>query len=138
RPVPAPPDIAVYVQALAARLLDARLERTRLANPFVLRSVAPPLEAAVGRTVRGFRRLGKRIVVELDDGLFLVFHLMIAGRLHWRPPGAKLGGRIALAAFDFADGTLLVTEAGTRKRASLHVARGRAALAAHDPRGVEV
>jgi len=136
--MPELPDIAVYVQALAARLLDARLEHARLANPFVLRSVDPPLEAAVGRTVRGFQRLGKRIVVELDDGLFLVFHLMIAGRLHWRGAGARLPGRVGLVAFDFAPGTLIMTEAGSTRRASLHLVRGVDALALHDPGGLEV
>ncbi|PYM38437.1 MAG: formamidopyrimidine-DNA glycosylase [Candidatus Rokuibacteriota bacterium] len=136
--MPELPDIAVYVHALETRLLGARLERTRLASPFVLRSVDPPLEAAVGRTVRGFRRLGKRIVVELDDELFLVFHLMIAGRLHWRGAGARLPGRVGLAAFDFAPGTLIMTEAGSTRRASLHLVRGADALALHDPGGLEV
>jgi len=136
--VPELPDIAVYVQALEARLLDARLERARLASPFVLRSVDPPLEAAVGRTVRSVGRLGKRIVVELDDGLFLVFHLMIAGRLHWRGAGARLPGRVGLVAFDFAPGTLIMTEAGSTRRASLHLVRGADALALHDPGGLEV
>src|SRR5438105_3469309 len=135
--MPELPDIAVYVQPLAARLLAARLERARLANPFVLRSVDPPLEAAVGRTVRGFRRLGKRIVVELDDGLFLVFHLMIAGRLHWRGAGARLPGRVGLVAFDFAPGTLIMTETCSTRRPSLHLARGVDALALPDPGGPE-
>jgi len=136
--VPELPDVVVYVEHLRARSVGRMLQRIRLAKPFFLRSADPPLTAAQGRTVVAVERLGKRIVVELADELFLVFHLMIAGRLHWKPTGAKLGGRIALAAFDFADGTLLVTEAGTRKRASLHVVRGRDALAGHDPGGIDV
>ena len=110
----------------------------RLATPFLLRSVEPTLDAAVGRTVIGIRRLGKRIVWELEGELFLVFHLMIAGRFKWRDRGAAVPKRLGLAAFDFADGTLLVTEAATRKRASLYVVEGEAALATHDPGGVEV
>jgi formamidopyrimidine-DNA glycosylase len=115
-----------------------RLDRVRLASPFVLRSVEPPLEVVAGRAVVGLRRLGKRIVVGLDGALFLVIHLMIAGRLHWRPPGAKVSGRIGLAAFDFPVGTLLLTEAGTKRRAALYLAAGEAALAAHEPGGLEV
>jgi formamidopyrimidine-DNA glycosylase len=136
--VPELPDVVVYLEALGARVLGATLERVRLLSPFVLRSVDPPLAAAAGRRVRGLRRLGKRLVIELDPDLYLVLHLMIAGRLHWKPAGAKPPGRIGLAAFDFSTGTLTLTEAGTRKRAALHLVRGDAALAEHDPGGLEV
>ncbi|MBI4081543.1 MAG: formamidopyrimidine-DNA glycosylase [Candidatus Lambdaproteobacteria bacterium] len=136
--MPELPDITVYIEALAARIGGQPLERVRLASPFLLRSVEPPLKAAEGRRVVGLRRLGKRIVWAMEDGLFLVFHLMIAGRFRWRPPGAKVPGRLGLAAFDFPTGALLLTEAGTKKRASLHVVQGEAALAAHDPGGLEV
>ena len=136
--MPELPDVAAYIEALERRLPGARLERVRLLTPFLLRSVEPPLGAAAGKTVIGLRRLGKRIVVVLEDDLFLVLHLMIAGRLHWRPAGARAPGKIGLAAFDFSTGTLVMTEAGTRKRASLDLVRGEAALAAHDPGGIEV
>jgi formamidopyrimidine-DNA glycosylase len=136
--LPELPDVAAYIEALERRLPGARLERVRLLTPFLLRSVEPPLGAAAGKTVTGLRRLGKRIVVVLEDDLFLVLHLMIAGRLHWRPAGARAPGKIGLAAFDFSTGTLVMTEAGTRKRASLDLVRGEAALAAHDPGGIEV
>jgi formamidopyrimidine-DNA glycosylase len=136
--VPELPDVVVYVDALKARIVGARLERVRLASPFVLRSVDPPLSTATGKTVRAVRRLGKRIVVELDGGLFLVLHLMIAGRLHWKSAGAKLPRRLGLAAFDFSTGTLVMTEAGTTRRASIHLVCGETALSAHDPGGLEV
>jgi formamidopyrimidine-DNA glycosylase len=110
----------------------------RLLTPFVLRSVDPPLSAAAGKAVVGFRRLGKRIVIALEDDLFLVIHLMIAGRLHWRPAGARPPGKIGLAAFDFSTGTLILTEAGTKRRASLEVVRGENALGQHDPGGLDV
>ena len=135
--MPELPDVTVYVERLGALVGGRRLEHVRLKSPFLLRSVDPPLTAAIGRVVRGVRRMGKRIVVDLDDDLHLVVHLMIAGRLRWRPRGAKLPGRIGLAAFDFAPGTVLLTEAGTRQRASLHVVR-TAALAEHDRGGLEV
>src|SRR5262249_1646146 len=114
------------------------LERARLASPFLLRTVDPPVSEAQGRRVVGLRRLGKRIVFSMDSDLFLVLHLMIAGRLHWKAHGAKVPGTVALAAFDFPTGTLLLTEAGAKKRASLHLARGESALAEHDPGGLEV
>jgi formamidopyrimidine-DNA glycosylase len=136
--VPELPDIMVYLEALERRILSARLERVRLLTPFLLRSVDPPLSAVAGTTVTGLRRLGKRLVIALDADLFLVIHLMIAGRLHWKPAGARPPGRIGLAAFDFSTGTLVMTEAGTRKRASLDVVRGEAALGAHDPGGLDV
>jgi formamidopyrimidine-DNA glycosylase len=136
--VPELPDVTVYLGALAPRILGARLERVRLLTPFLLRSVDPPVSAVSGTTVTGLRRLGKRLVVALHGELFLVIHLMIAGRLHWKPAGARPPGRIGLAAFDFSTGTLTLTEAGTKKRASLDVVRGEAALHAHDPGGLEV
>jgi formamidopyrimidine-DNA glycosylase len=136
--VPELPDVTVYLEALERRILGARLERVRLLTPFVLRSVDPPLSATEGLAVTGFRRLGKRIVIALEDDLFLVIHLMIAGRLRWRPAGARPPGKIGLAAFDFSTGTLILTEAGTKRRASLEVVRGEAALLGHDPGGLDV
>ena len=136
--MPELPDVTVYVEALRARILGARLERIRLVSPFVLRSVDPPLMTVAGQTVRGLRRLGKRIVIELDGSLFVILHLMIAGRLHWKAAGAKVTGKIGVAAFDFSTGTLVMTEAGTKKRAALHLAHGEAALHEHDPGGLEV
>jgi formamidopyrimidine-DNA glycosylase len=136
--MPELPDVEAYLAALRPRILGARLERVRLANPFVLRSVDPPLAEASGRTVTGLRRLGKRIVITLESELFLVLHLMIAGRLHWRSAGAKASGKIGLGAFDFSSGTLVLTEAGTKRRAALHLVRGEAVLSEHDPGGVEV
>lgn len=135
--MPELPDLTVYLEHLDRRCKGRPLLGVRLASPFLLRSVEPPLDAFRGKVVKGFRRIGKRLVFCFDEGLFLVLHLMIAGRLHWKPPGAKPAGKIGLAAFDFPDGTLLLTEAGTKRRASLHAVRGEAALAAHDPGGVE-
>jgi len=136
--MPELPDVSVYMEALDARIRGARLERVRLLNPFVLRSVDPPLSVLTGRTVTGLRRLGKRIVIELGDELYLVLHLMIAGRLHWRESPAKSPGKLGLAAFDFSTGTLVMTEAGTKKRAALHAVRGEGALREHDRGGLEV
>jgi len=136
--MPELPDVTVYVEALERRLVGARLERVRLLRPFVLRSVAPPLEAAHGRAVTGVRRLGKRIVIALDGALFLVLHLMIAGRLHWRSAGGKGPGRIGLAALELSTGTLVMTEAGTKRRASMRLLAGEAALREEDPGGLEV
>jgi formamidopyrimidine-DNA glycosylase len=136
--MPELPDITVYLDALAPRILGRRLLEVRLVSPFVLRSVAPPLAESHGRTVNGLRRLGKRIVVALEPDLFLVIHLMIAGRLQWRAGAAKLGRRSTLAACVFDTGTLVLTEAGTKRRASLHVVRGEAALGALDRGGLEV
>src|SRR5256886_1404782 len=135
--MPELPDVTVYVEALRERVVGARLEGIRLANPFVLRSVDPPLGDVVGRTVTGVRRPGKRIVLALDAERFVVVHLMIAGRLHWKPVGARPPGRIGVAAFDFTTGTLVMTEAGTKKRAAIHLVRGEGALAEHDPGGLE-
>ncbi|MBP7147633.1 MAG: formamidopyrimidine-DNA glycosylase [Acidobacteria bacterium] len=135
--MPELPDVTVYIEALGKRVLGRRLLDVRLASAFLLRTVDPPLAAARGRTVRALHRLGKRIVIELDEELELVLHLMIAGRLRWRPAGAGIPGRIGLAAFDFETGTLLLTEAGSKKRASLHVVQPREALGQFDRGGVE-
>jgi formamidopyrimidine-DNA glycosylase len=135
--VPELPDIAVYVEALSARIQGAPLERVRLGSPFLLRSAEPPISEAAGRRVVAVRRQGKRIVLALEGELFLALHLMIAGRLHWKEQGVKLPGRVGLAAFDFPDGTLTLTEAGSRRRAALHLVRGEAALAALDRGGLE-
>ena len=137
-PVPELPDVDLYVERLAPRVLGQPLLRVRLANPFLLRSVEPPISSVEGRRVTGLRRLGKRIVIGLEDQLFLVLHLMISGRLRWRPAGTRVPGKLGLAAFDFPTGTLLLTEASTKKRASLHVVHGETGLAAHDPGGIEV
>jgi formamidopyrimidine-DNA glycosylase len=135
--VPELPDIEVYREAIEARLVGQTLERVRLQSVSLLRSVDPPLGDLAGRRLVGTRRLGKRLVLALEAECFLVIHLMIAGRLHWRPAGAKLQRRLAHAGFDFASGTLLLSEAGTQKRATLYVVRGEAALAEHDPGGLE-
>ena len=137
--MPELPDVQVYLEALERRVAGERLERIRLSSPFVLRSFDPPLDAVFGKTVTGVRRIGKRIVLALDGGLFLVIHLMIAGRLRWRAAGEKpgIGAKIVLATFEFAPGNLVFTEAGTKKRASLTVVRGEEALRALDPGGIE-
>ncbi len=136
--MPELPDVTVYVECLQTRIVGQPLDRVRLASPFVLRSVTPPLADVEGRQVRGVTRLGKRIVIALERDLSLVMHLMIAGRLRWRHPGTPIPTRRGLAAFDFPTGTLLFTEEGTKKRASIHVVGGAAALQAHDPGGLEV
>jgi formamidopyrimidine-DNA glycosylase len=136
--LPELPDVTVYLDALEQRILGATLQRVRLLTPFLLRSVDPPLSAVSGKRVIGLRRIGKRLVIALEDDLFLVIHLMIAGRLHWKAAGAKAPGKIGLAAFDFSTGTLLLTEAGTKRRASLEAVRGESALRALDPGGIEV
>jgi formamidopyrimidine-DNA glycosylase len=136
--VPELPDVELYVAALRHRIAGVRLDRVRLASPFVLRSVTPALADAHGRTVCSVSRLGKRIVMGLDEELFLVVHLMIAGRFRWKASGAAVPARFGLAAFDFSTGTLLLTEAGTKKRASLTVVQGAKNLAALDPGGIEV
>lgn len=136
--MPELPDVVVYIEALEARILSQTLEGLRIASPFVLRSVDPPPSALVGKKVRSIRRLGKQIVLVFEEEHFLVIHLMIAGRLQWRKPHARLAGKIGLAAFEFASGTLILTEAGSKKRASLHVVRGEQALAAFDRRALEV
>ena len=136
--MPELPDIVTYIEALRPRIVGERLERIRITSPFLLRSADPPLGAIEGRTVKDLRRLGKRIVWDLGDEYFAVIHLMIAGRLRWRPRGAKIPGKLGLAAFEFPTGTLLLTEASKKQRASLHIVLGTAALAAHDPGGLDV
>lgn len=136
--MPELPDIVVYVEALQERIVGDALESIRIVSPFVLRSVEPAIEKAAGKTVLDVRRLGKRVVVSLADDLFLVFHLMVAGRFRWKKSGSKPPGKITLATFCFPDGMLILTEAGKKKRASLHLVRGAAALAEHDPGGLEV
>ncbi|NNE07219.1 MAG: formamidopyrimidine-DNA glycosylase [Gemmatimonadetes bacterium] len=136
--MPEYPDIVVYVERLEAHAAGKILEGVRLVSPFVLRTADPPIQSVVKQKVRGFRRIGKRIVWEFPGGLFLVMHLMIAGRLRWKAKGVKVPRRYGLAAFDFEDGSLLFTEAGSKKRASMHVVRGEDALAEHDPGGLEV
>ena len=136
--MPELPDIAAYITALEARILGEPLQRVRLGSAFLLRTVDPPLAEVEGRTVRELRRIGKRIAIGVEGDLWLVVHLMIAGRLHWKPPQAKLAGRQSLAAFDFPNGTLVLTEAGSKRRASLHVFRGEGALLAIDPGGIEI
>ncbi len=136
--MPELPDITVYIEALEARIVGQTLERTRIPKPFLLRSVDPPISAAQGKRVTGLRRMGKRIVVELVDDLFLVIHLMIAGRLRWVPAGGKVPGKIGLAAFDFTNGTLILTEAGSKRRASLWLVRGEQSLEQFERGGLEV
>src|SRR5688572_18303249 len=126
--MPEPPDIVGDIEAPAAHIVGQTLDRPRIAKPFLLRPVAPPLSAAAGKRVTGLRRMGKRIVLELEDDLFLVIHLMIAGRLRWVPAGGKVPGKIGLAAFDFPNGTLILTEAGSKRRASLWLVRGEESL----------
>jgi len=136
--MPELPDIVVYIERLRDRVLDQRLEKVRLASPFLVRSFDPPIQEAEGKKVVELRRLGKRIIFCLESELFLIFHLMIAGRLRWRPKNSKIPGKLGLAAFDFSSGTLLLTEAGSKKRASLHLVQGEQRLAAFDPGGIEV
>jgi formamidopyrimidine-DNA glycosylase len=136
--MPELPDINAYLSALDTRIVGRTLQRVRVGSPFVLRTAVPPLSDVQGHEVRELRRIGKRVAIGLDNDLWLVIHLMIAGRLHWRMAGAKLSGRSNLAAFDFAEGSLVLTEAGTKRRASLHVVSGEAALRAMDPGGIEV
>lgn len=135
--MPELPDVVVYVEALERRVVGQTLTGVRIRSPFLLRTFEPALESAYGKKVREVRRLGKRIVFGLEDDLWLVLHLMIAGRLHWKPEGAKVTAKSSLAAFDFSNGSLLLTEAGTKHRAGLHVLRGANALQAQDPGGVE-
>jgi formamidopyrimidine-DNA glycosylase len=136
--MPELPDITAYIVALQPRVLGQPLQHVRLASPFLLRTVEPPISDLEGRTVRELRRIGKRIAFSFDGELWLVLHLMIAGRLHWRSAGAKLAGRQTLAAFDFPKGSLVLTEAGSKRRASLHVLAGEIALRSIDPGGIEV
>lgn len=126
--MPELPDVTVYVECIAAKTLGETLERVRIASPFVVRSVDPPIYEIEGKAVRNVRRIGKRIAIGLDDDLWIVIHLMIAGRFRWLKPGAKIPGRMGLAAFDFSGGSLILTEAGTQRRASITIVRGEAAL----------
>lgn len=135
--MPELPDVELYVDALRTRVAGVRLEKLRFASPFVLRTFDPPVETVIGRVVRNVRRLGKRIVFELEDDFFVVVHLMIAGRFKWAAPGAKLSGKTALATFDFSSGTLILTEASAKKRASIHLVAGRDAIDEIDRGGVE-
>ena len=136
--MPELPDIELYLHALRARIAGRRLERIRLASPFLVRSFNPPIDQAHGKKVVALRRLGKRLVWQLEDDLILIIHLMIAGRFKFLDPGAKIPGKVGLAAFDFEHGSLLLTEAGSQRRASLYLVRGEAEVAAHDPGGLEV
>jgi formamidopyrimidine-DNA glycosylase len=135
--MPELPDITVYLEALDRRILGQRLEGARVVSPFLLRTFDPPLESVAGRLVVELRRIGKRIAIGVEGEIWLVLHLMIAGRLHWKEPGAKVPGKVGLAAFDFSNGTLTLTEAGSKRRASLHVFAGRKALLQVDPGGLE-
>ena len=136
--MPELPDIAAYITALEPRIVAQPIERVRLASPFLLRTALPSMTSVEGRVVRELRRIGKRIAIGLEGDLWLVLHLMIAGRLHWRPPAAKLAGRHSLAAFDFPDGSLVLTEAGAKHRASLHVLTGDDGLRSIDPGGIDI
>jgi formamidopyrimidine-DNA glycosylase len=136
--MPELPDITIYLEALAPRIVGQPLERARVVSPSLLRTVDPPLSAAEGRKVVALRRIGKRIVWEMEGNLFLVFHLMIAGRFKWRPEGTPAPAKVGLASFDFPSGTLLLTEVSPKKRASLHVVEGETALREHDPGGLDV
>lgn len=136
--MPELPDIAAYLCALEPRIVGQPIQRVRVASPFLLRTAHPPLASAEGRAVCELRRIGKRIAIGVEGDLWLVLHLMIAGRLHWRPAGSKLGGRQNLAAFDFPDGCLVLTEAGSKRRASLHILAGEEGLRAIDPGGIEI
>lgn len=135
--MPELPDVTIYLEALQSRLTGQRLRKVRLGSPFVLRTVEPAPGDLEGKKVVALHRLGKRIALEFEDHLYLIIHLMIAGRFKWLPPGAKLPGKVGLAAFDFDTGTLLLTEAGSKKRASIHVVRGEEAMRAHDRGGLE-
>jgi formamidopyrimidine-DNA glycosylase len=136
--MPELPDITAYITALEPRIIGQTLEHVRVSSAFLLRTVRPPVASVEGRVVRELRRIGKRIAIGVDGDLWIVLHLMIAGRLHWRPPGAKLAGRQNLAAFDFPHGSLVLTEAGTKRRASLHLFEGEEALRSIDPGGIDV
>jgi formamidopyrimidine-DNA glycosylase len=136
--MPELPDITVYIESLASRIQGVALQKIEIASPFLLRTVEPGPRDLEGRKVESLLRLGKRIVWHFGEDLYLVLHLMIAGRLHWKPPGAKLPGKVGLAAFRFAPGTLTLTEAGSKKRASLHIVRGAGVLEQHNPGGIEV
>lgn len=136
--MPELPDVELYLHALQPRIVNRYLDRVRLGNPFIVRTIEPPVSALEGRKIEDLQRLGKRLVVHFTDDLFMVIHLMIAGRLRWRERGATIPAKLGLAAFDFEEGTLLLTEAGARRQASIHVVHGADDLHAHDPGGIEV
>jgi len=136
--VPELPDVTLYLEALTSRILGQPLERLRIGNPFVVRTISPGPDALAGRRVNRLRRLGKRLVIELDGGIAIVIHLMIAGRLRWRDRGAAIPGKVGLAAFDFPAGSVIFTEAGSKRQASIHIVEGEAAIDALNPRGLEV
>ena len=136
--MPELPDVTLYITALESRVLNRPLRRLRIANPFIIRTVAPAPRDLAGRRIVHFRRLGKRIVFGFEGDLFLVLHLMVAGRLRWRDPGAAIPGKVGLAAFDFDEGSVILTEAGSRRQASIHIVEGVHALASFDPGGLEV
>jgi formamidopyrimidine-DNA glycosylase len=136
--MPELPDITIYLEALGRRIIGERLDAVKIRSPFLLRTFDPPLDSVEGKRVRELRRLGKRIAMGFDDELWLVLHLMIAGRLHWKAPGVKVSGKSSLATFHFSNGTLLLTEAGTKHRAALHLVRGGDALREQDPGGLEL
>ena len=138
RCVPELPDVELYLHALGPRVLGQRIEAVRIGNPFIVRTFDPPITESVGQTVNTLRRLGKRIVLGLDEDLFVIVHLMIAGRFRWREPGAAIPGKVGLLAIDFSSGTLLLTEQGSKRQASVHVVRGESAVGEHDPGGLEV
>ena len=135
--MPELPDVELYLHALRQRIVGSRLQAVRLTSPFVLRSISPDLQELVGREVVALRRLGKRIVWELTEGYFVIIHLMVAGRFRWKERGAAIPGKVGLAAFDFENGTLILTEAGSKRQASIHFVRGEESVAAHDPGGLE-
>jgi formamidopyrimidine-DNA glycosylase len=136
--MPELPDVTLYIEALGERVLNQPIQRIRIGSPFVVRTFDPPIKEIESKKILSLRRMGKRIVIELEDDLFLIVHLMIAGRLHWKPKGAKIARKYGQAAIDFPNGTLLLTEAGTKKRASIHLVRGEAALQEYDPGGLEI
>jgi formamidopyrimidine-DNA glycosylase len=136
--MPELPDIVTYIKALESRIVGQRLIRVRVASTFLVRTAQPPIRQVEGRVVRELRRIGKRIVIGVENDLWLALHLMIAGRLHWRPPATRLAGRNNLAAFDFPNGSLLLTEAGTKRRASLHLLSGEESLCSMDPGGIDI
>lgn len=136
--MPELPDITIYLESLDRLVKGQRIQSIQIRTPFILRTVDPPFQQAIGATVQGLRRIGKRIVLDLDNDLFIVLHLMIAGRLHWKKPGAKMPGKIAHASFEFPNGTLILTEASSKKRASMHILRGSGSLVQFDRGGLEV
>ncbi|MCX6133459.1 MAG: hypothetical protein NTU47_06550 [Ignavibacteriales bacterium] len=136
--MPELPDLTIYIESLQSRIAGERIENVRLGNPFILRTFDPPISSAIGKTLNNVSRIGKRVVFELQDDLFIIIHLMIAGRFHWKKPKAKIGGRIVHAGFDFSAGTLLLTEASSKKRASIHLVRGRGELSQFGRGGFEV